>query len=113
MSEAEKYRVNKDYLMKELDFMPGAACLTNVVSEASYQSLRDENTRLAQQVKDLEEVLADKRRLTREIDVALNGEHDAAKQASLCDILSQLKALKRNALDGGKGVQGAHNKSGR
>ena len=70
------------------------------------KQLRDENTRLAQQVKDLEEVLADKRRLTREIDVALNGEHGAAKQASLCDILSQLKALKRQALDGGKGVQG-------
>jgi hypothetical protein len=35
-------------------------------------------------------VLADQRRLTRELDVALNGD-GAARQASLCDIVSQVK----------------------
>lgn len=40
---------------------------------------------------DYEEVLADHRRLVRELDVALNGIEGAAKQASLCDIVSQVK----------------------
>jgi hypothetical protein len=39
---------------------------------------------------DYEEVLADHRRLVRELDVALNGEEGAAKQASLCDIVAQV-----------------------
>jgi hypothetical protein len=40
------------------------------------------------QIDDLGEVLEDKCRLTRELDVALNGA-GAAKQASLCDLVSQ------------------------
>ena len=40
---------------------------------------------------DYEEVLTDHRRLVRELDVALNGEEGAAKQASLCDIVAQVK----------------------
>lgn len=39
---------------------------------------------------DYEEVLADHRRLVRELDVALNGD-GAAKQASLCDLVAQAK----------------------
>jgi len=39
---------------------------------------------------DYEEVLADHRRLVRELDVALNGS-GAAKQASLCDIVAQVR----------------------
>jgi hypothetical protein len=41
-------------------------------------------------VQDYKEVLADKRRLTRELDVLLNGA-GAAPQASLCDIVSQVE----------------------
>ena len=40
--------------------------------------------------RDYEEAQADKRRLTRELDVIWNGEAGAAKQASLCDIVAQL-----------------------
>lgn len=40
---------------------------------------------------DYEEVLASHRRLVRELDVLLNGEAGAAKQASLCDIVGQLR----------------------
>jgi len=40
---------------------------------------------------DYEEALADHHRLVRELDVALNGETGAAKQASLCDIVAQVK----------------------
>jgi len=39
---------------------------------------------------DYEEVLADKRRLTRQLDVLLNGEN-AAQQASLCDLVAQVE----------------------
>lgn len=40
---------------------------------------------------DYEEVLADHQRLVRELDVLLNGEEGAAKQASLCDIVAQVQ----------------------
>ncbi len=40
---------------------------------------------------DYEQVLADHRRLVRELDVLLNGEDGAAKQASLCDIIAQVR----------------------
>lgn len=40
---------------------------------------------------DYEEVIADHRRLVRELDVALNGEDGAAQQASLCDIVAMVK----------------------
>lgn len=42
-------------------------------------------------IEDYEEVLASHRRLVRELDVLLNGEEGAAKQASLCDIVGQVK----------------------
>jgi hypothetical protein len=50
-------------------------------------------TRLIQYVRDLEEVIEDKHRLTRELDVLLNGEENAAEQASLCDIVGQVATL--------------------
>ena len=40
----------------------------------------------------LTEVLDDKRRLTREIDIILNGDN-AAPQASLCDLIPQIKSI--------------------
>lgn len=43
---------------------------------------------------DYEEVLADNRRLTRELDVLLNGD-GAAKQAALCDIVAQVEIAVR------------------
>lgn len=46
-------------------------------------------------IADYEEVLADHRRLVRELDVALNGEEGAAKQASLGDIVRQVRRDKR------------------
>lgn len=41
-----------------------------------------------------EDVFEDHKRLTRELDVLLNGEDGAARQASLCDIVSQMRAMK-------------------
>ncbi|MBY9700566.1 hypothetical protein ISH39_03235 [Pseudomonas aeruginosa] len=46
---------------------------------------------------DYEEVLADHRRLVRELDVLLNGEACAAKQAMLCDLVSQVEAEVRKS----------------
>jgi hypothetical protein len=57
--------------------------------------LTDGNTLTA---KDYEEVLADHRRLVREMDEALSGTGNAAKQASLCDLIPQAKAM-RSALE--------------
>lgn len=52
--------------------------------------------RLNELVADHEEVHRDHHRLVRELDVLLNGEAGAAKQASLCDIVGQLAAQKRH-----------------
>lgn len=46
---------------------------------------------------DVSAVLADHARLVRELDVLLNGEAGAARQASLCDIVAEVRDL----LDGG------------
>jgi hypothetical protein len=43
-------------------------------------------------IDDLEDVLQSKRDLTRDLDVALNGENGAAKQGALCDLVSQAAA---------------------
>lgn len=40
-------------------------------------------------------LLQDHNRLVRELDVLLNGQEGAAQQASLCDIVAQLRAAKR------------------
>jgi ATP:corrinoid adenosyltransferase len=52
---------------------------------------------------DYEEVLADHRRLVRELDVLLNGEAGAAKQASLCDLVAQVARMKRTTDEGRSG----------
>lgn len=46
-------------------------------------------------ISDYEEVLADKRRLVRELDIIMNGEN-AAKQASLVDIIGQARKWKQD-----------------
>ena len=46
---------------------------------------------LEAEIESLKEVLDDTRRLTRELDVAMSGEENAAKQASLCDLIPQAK----------------------
>lgn len=45
-------------------------------------------------IADYEEVLADKRRLTRELDIAMHGEDGAAVQASLCDLIEPAKKMR-------------------
>jgi hypothetical protein len=40
------------------------------------------------------EVIADMHRLTRELDVALHGEEGAARQASLCDLITPARNLR-------------------
>ena len=42
-------------------------------------------------ISDYKKILADHDRLVRELDVLLNGETDAASQASLCDIVAQVR----------------------
>lgn len=47
---------------------------------------------LEQTIRDYKEANEDKKRLTREIDVIINGD-GAAQQASLCDVVGDIKAL--------------------
>lgn len=61
------------------------------------ETLRAEVERLTALGSDYEEVLADKRRLTRELDVAMHGEDGAAKQASMCDLIEPAKNLRTRA----------------
>jgi len=56
----------------------------------SYDECKRNLDALKQRMEDCEEVDADHKRLVRELDVLLNG-NGAAKQASLCDIVCQLK----------------------
>lgn len=58
----------------------------------------EEIERLRELVADHEEVHDDHKRLVRELDLAFNGEHGAAPQASLCDIVGQLKSMRREAV---------------
>lgn len=44
---------------------------------------------------DIDAVLADHKRLVRELDVLLNGEAGAAEQASLCDIVAQVRMARK------------------
>ncbi len=51
---------------------------------------------LRSRIRDHEEVMADFRRLVRQLDVAMSGEAGAAKQASLCDLIgtaTEMRAL--------------------
>ncbi len=57
-----------------------------------YEALETENQAY-------EECMEDHRRLVREIDVIINGETGAAKQASLCDLVGQIKELVERRCD--------------
>jgi len=46
-------------------------------------------------IADYEAVFEDHKRLVRRLDVALNGEKNAAPQARLCDIVAQVEAFRR------------------
>lgn len=55
----------------------------------------NEIERLNSIIKDYEEMEEDKKRLVREMDEILNGKEGMAKQASLCDIVSQIAEIKK------------------
>jgi hypothetical protein len=46
-------------------------------------------------IEDYKAVFEDHKRLVRRLDVALNGEAGAAPRASLCDIVAQVEAFRR------------------
>lgn len=70
-------------------------------AEAEIERLTRERDEAIALNADYEEVLADKRRLAREIDIALHGEEGAAQQASLCDLVTPARTLRErvNALE--------------
>jgi ABC-type glutathione transport system ATPase component len=87
--DAIKHLLETQYGMGEVLFeeLPGMEVMELIQQSPMPQAKGDEE---ALTVQDYEEVLADKRRLTRELDVLLNGK-GAAPQASLCDIVAQVQ----------------------
>lgn len=85
--------------------------------EGGYVTYADHVKALKQQQDDYEEVLADKRRLTRALDVLMNGDN-AAKQASLCDIVGSFEHWKEKLLKAEREriavmCDGLHHKNGK
>lgn len=64
---------------------------------AEMEALRERAEAAEALVRDYEEAAADKRRLTRVLDVALNGVAGAAQQASLCDLIGCAMTLRERA----------------
>jgi hypothetical protein len=56
----------------------------------------------SQTIAEYEDVLKNKRELTRAIDIALNGKNGAAEQAGLGDILAQIPAIKERLIAQGR-----------
>jgi hypothetical protein len=67
---------------------PALDTLAQMIADHTY-AVCDEAVR--QVVSQYEDVLTDHRRLVRDIDVIMNGEEGAAKQASLCDLGGQIR----------------------
>ena len=65
-----------------------------VAANEKIRYLQNDNTDRMTQIAALEEVHEDHHRLVRAMDAAINGEDGAAKQASLCDIVSQVVKIK-------------------
>lgn len=78
---------------------PNRICRLYDISDEMFKatrvkSLLDELTEVYAQLTAYKEAEADKRRLVRDLDVLLNGK-EAAPQASLCDIVSQVQDMMR------------------
>jgi hypothetical protein len=84
-----KFPGTKGYVFKE-GFIPLVIAFLSALPTPSIKSDNSDELTIA----DYEEVLADKRRLTRELDIAMHGEDGAAKQASLCDLIPLAKNMR-------------------
>lgn len=80
------------------DYLASRICEELNALQAENEKLRknaEKEQQSAPDVADYEQVLDDHRRLTRELDVLLNGEEGAAQQASLADLVAQLRTVVR------------------
>lgn len=87
-----------DMEMLGYEFDSGAGCPSAFIpkTECSTRTSAPSDDEESLTIADYEEVLADKRRLTRLLDIALCGEENAAKQASLCDLIPIAKKLRED-----------------
>jgi hypothetical protein len=80
---------------KQISYVPGGSdrqqslLKSAFIAGAMYAASQIEE--LKKELEGYEEATKDKNRLVRELDIIINGEEGAAKQASLCDIVSQLR----------------------
>jgi len=81
----------------EYDLVDGIRQLAQVAltNKGNVETLETYLAELRQANIDLQEVIDDSRRLTRELDVAMHGEANAAKQASLCDLIVPAEQLRQ------------------
>jgi rubrerythrin len=89
-----KIKFARQYLDYEFASGHPVRCLVEALDE---EIIEHKQIRL-QLHKNFEEYIDDKQRLARELDVAMNGEAGAAKQASLCDLVAQAEKI-RSTLD--------------
>lgn len=80
---------------------PNRICRLYDISDEMFKATRvksilDEMTEVYAQLTAYKEAQADTRRLVRDLDVLLNGQ-EAAQQASLCDIVSQVQGMMRQS----------------
>jgi hypothetical protein len=87
------YEQGKDYEVGKKHPDETDVAAPQLVAYPLSQTVQEEAT-----IEDYKQVLVDHGRLVRELDVIINGEN-AAKQASLCDIVSQCKDIFKNPVN--------------
>lgn len=87
-AESKGYNRNPDRICRLYDISD------DMFRASRIKSLLDELTEVYAQLTAYKEAQADKQRLVRDLDVLLNG-REAAQQASLCDIVSQVQGMMR------------------
>lgn len=95
MSEIEKIISEKDFInlcYKEKDSTNTIKEMAKKIYAKLKQSTPDSDDELT--IDDYKDAFEDKKRLCREIDEILNGKDGMSKQASLCDLVSQIRDLK-------------------
>jgi len=76
---------------------PEQAAELKRLAEEYVDAVQAEIADLTQKLEDYKEVHASHRATVRKIDVILNGEAGAAKQASLCDLVRQIEDARKDA----------------
>jgi hypothetical protein len=78
----------------EIDILPNGEVFVKPSLASEAPAILALANQMADLLGDYERAMADHRKLVRELDVVLNGEGGAARQASLCDLIEPARAMK-------------------